>query len=81
MTRHTFESHFKRCSRFPSMVIAFARRCEVARSALPAAEKTAMHLLIHALATIKMAEVWIPKLDGRWLMVPRYIQPEKDVRP
>jgi transposase len=48
-------------------------------------------LLIHApgltpaavlekLATIQMVEVWIPMLDGRWLMLPRHTQPEKDVQ-
>src|SRR5215813_8920135 len=48
-------------------------------------------LLIHApgltpaavfekLATIQMVEVWIPMLDGRWLILPRLTQPEKDVQ-
>jgi hypothetical protein len=29
------------------------------------------------LATIQMVEVWIPMLDGRWLVLPRHTQPEK----
>src|SRR5215831_1398290 len=44
-------------------------------------------LLIHApgltpaavleeLATIQMVEVWIPMVDGRWLVLPRHTQPE-----
>jgi transposase len=48
-------------------------------------------LLIHApgltpaavfekLATIQMVEVWIPLLDGRWLLMPRHTQPDKDVQ-
>lgn len=48
-------------------------------------------LLIHApgltpaavlekLATIQMVEVWIPMQDGRWLVLPRHTQPEKDVQ-
>jgi len=48
-------------------------------------------LLIHApgltpasvlekLATIQMVEVWIPMLDGRWLVLPRHTQPDKDVQ-
>src|SRR5215472_7897534 len=48
-------------------------------------------LLIHApgltpaavfekLATIQMVEVWIPMLDGRWLVLPRHTQPENDVQ-
>ncbi len=48
-------------------------------------------LLIHApgltpaavlekLATIQMIEVWIPLLDGRWLVLPRHTEPEKDVQ-
>jgi transposase len=32
------------------------------------------------LATIQMVEVWIPMLDGRWLVLPRHTQPEKDVQ-
>lgn len=32
------------------------------------------------LATIKMVEVWIPMVDGRWLVLPRHTQPEKDVQ-
>src|SRR2546428_4310091 len=31
------------------------------------------------LATIQMVEVWIPIVDGRWLVMPRHTQPEKDV--
>jgi hypothetical protein len=48
-------------------------------------------LLIHApgltpaavlekLATIQMVEVWIPMMDGRWLVLPRHTQPESDVQ-
>src|SRR6516164_11062908 len=48
-------------------------------------------LLIHApgltpssvfekMATIQMVEVWIPMVDDRWLVLPRYTQPEKDVQ-
>ena len=48
-------------------------------------------LLIHApgltpaavlekLATIQMVEIWIPMLDGRWLVLPRHTQPEPDVQ-
>ena len=48
-------------------------------------------LLIHApgltptavfdkLATIQMVEVWIPMVDGRWLVMPRHTQPDKDVQ-
>ena len=32
------------------------------------------------LATILMVEVWIPIVDGRWLVMPRHTQPEKDVQ-
>jgi transposase len=32
------------------------------------------------LATIQMVEVWIPLRDGRWLVMPRHTQPEKDVQ-
>lgn len=36
--------------------------------------------VLEKLATILMVEVWIPMLDGRWLVLPRHTQPEKDVR-
>ena len=32
------------------------------------------------LATIQMVEVWIPMQDGRWLVLPRHTQPDKDVQ-
>jgi len=32
------------------------------------------------LATMQMIEVWIPMLDGRWLVLPRHTQPESDVQ-
>src|SRR5881296_343908 len=32
------------------------------------------------LATIQMVEVWIPMVDGRWLVMPRHTQPEPDVK-
>ena len=32
------------------------------------------------LAAIQLVEVWIPMLDGRWLVLPRHTQPEKDVQ-
>jgi len=32
------------------------------------------------LSTIQMVEVWIPLLDGRWLVLPRHTQPEAEVQ-
>jgi transposase len=32
------------------------------------------------LATIQMVEVWIPMVDGRWLVMPRHTQPDNDVQ-
>jgi len=32
------------------------------------------------LSTIQIVEVWIPLLDGRWLVLPRHTQPEADVQ-
>jgi hypothetical protein len=37
-------------------------------------------VVLEKLATIEMVEVWIPIADGRWLMLPRHMQPEKDVQ-
>jgi transposase len=36
--------------------------------------------VLDKLATIQMVEVWIPTVDGRWLVLPRHTQPEKDVQ-
>jgi transposase len=36
--------------------------------------------VLEKLATIQLVEVWIPMMDGRWLMMPRHTQPEKDVQ-
>ena len=35
--------------------------------------------VLEKMATIQMVEVWIPMLDGRWLVLPRHTQPEPDV--
>ena len=32
------------------------------------------------MTTMQMVEVWIPMLDGRWLVLPRHTQPEPDVQ-
>jgi len=36
--------------------------------------------VLEKLATIQMIDVWIPTQDGRWLVLPRYTQPEKEVQ-
>ena len=36
--------------------------------------------VLEKLAAIHMVEVWISMLDGRWLMLLRHTQPEKDVQ-
>ena len=37
--------------------------------------------VLEKLATIQMVEVWIPMVDGRWLMLPRHTQPEAESKP
>ncbi len=32
------------------------------------------------LSTVQMIDVWIPTLDGRWLILPRYTQPDRDLQ-
>ena len=34
--------------------------------------------VLEKLATIQMLEVWLPTTDGRWLVMPRFTQPEPD---
>jgi len=36
--------------------------------------------VLEKLATIQMIEVWIPLLDGRWLVLPRHTEPDRDVQ-
>ena len=36
--------------------------------------------VLEKLATIQMIDVWIPTCDGRWLVLPRYTQPAKDLQ-
>ena len=36
--------------------------------------------VMEKLASIQMIDVWIPTVDGRWLILPRYTQPEKDTK-
>ena len=36
--------------------------------------------VLEKLATIQMVEVWLPMRDGRWLVMPRHTQPDKDVQ-
>ena len=36
--------------------------------------------VLEKLATIQMIDVWIPTRDGRWLILPRYTQPAKDLK-
>ena len=36
--------------------------------------------VLEKLATIQMVEVWLPMVDGRWLVMPRHTQPEPDVQ-
>jgi hypothetical protein len=35
--------------------------------------------VLEKLAAIQMIDVWIPTCDGRWLVLPRYTQPAKDL--
>jgi hypothetical protein len=34
--------------------------------------------VLENLATIQMLDVWLPTTDGRWLVMPRFTQPEAD---
>jgi transposase len=36
--------------------------------------------VMEKLAAIQMIDVWIPTLDQRWLILPRYTQPEKETK-
>lgn len=36
--------------------------------------------VLDKLGTVQMIDVWIPTLDGRWLILPRYTQPAKDLQ-
>jgi transposase len=36
--------------------------------------------VLEKLSAIQMIDVWAPTVDGRWLILPRYAQPEKDTK-
>lgn len=36
--------------------------------------------VLEKLATVEMIDVWIPTRDGRWLILPRYTQPSKELK-
>ena len=36
--------------------------------------------VLDKLGTVQMIDVWIPTRDGRWLILPRYTQPAKDLQ-
>jgi transposase len=36
--------------------------------------------VLEKLASIQMIDVWVPTTDGRWLILPRYTQPETDTK-
>ena len=36
--------------------------------------------VLEKLAEIKMIDVWIPTMDQRWLILPRYTQPSPDTK-
>ena len=36
--------------------------------------------VLEKLASIRLIDVWIPTRDGRWLILPRYTQPDRDLQ-
>lgn len=36
--------------------------------------------VLDKLAAMQMIDVWVPTVDGRWLILPRYTQPDKDLQ-
>jgi hypothetical protein len=36
--------------------------------------------VLDLLASIQMIDVWIPTCDGRWLILPRYTQPDRNLQ-
>jgi transposase len=36
--------------------------------------------VLDKLAAMQMIDLWVPTVDGRWLILPRYTQPEKDLQ-
>ena len=37
-----------------------------------------LRAVLEKLAAIQMLDVWLPTTDGRWLVMPRYTQPEPE---
>jgi hypothetical protein len=51
------------------------------RLLVPAAPGLTPTAVLEKLAEIQMIDVWIPTVDQRWLILPRYTQPSSDTKP
>ena len=69
---HRVEAHILVAFLAYCLAVTLKKRLE------PHAPGLTAQAVLEKLATIKMVDVWLPTTDGRWLVMPRYTQPETD---
>ena len=69
---HRVEAHIMVAFLGYSLMATLNKILEVHASGLTA------RAVLESMAAIQMIDVWLPTTDGRWLIMPRYTQPEKE---
>lgn len=61
------------------MLLAYSLQVTLKRRLLIHAPGLTPTAVLEKLASVQMIDVWVPTTDGRWLILPRYTQPETDM--
>jgi len=69
---HRLEAHILVAFLAYCLMVTLKRRLQAHAPGLTA------RAVLDKLATIQMLDVWLPTTDGRWLVMPRYTEPEPD---
>jgi transposase len=59
--------------------LAYCLQVTLKNRAMAYAPGLTAQAILEKLGTIQMIDVWFPTTDGRWLILPRYTQPERDL--
>ena len=60
--------------------LAYCLHVTVKHRLLPHAPGLTPAAVLEQLSSIQMIDVWVPTTDGRWLILPRYTQPDKETQ-
>jgi hypothetical protein len=64
----------------PIAFLAYCLQITLKHRLLPHAPGLTPTAVLEKLAEIQMIDVWIPTVDQRWLILPRYTQPSADIK-